>query len=249
MVAVLALGLEHELELARVLSPGGEQPVTRRGRGAVIAAAQALRTGREQARPQRRRGVQDKHVNLARLGEGRQDLEVAGGQARYPEQRDPARQSHDCRVLAQARAGRLDPLGRAWNREALAHPAPQLRLPDARRRQWPPRAVAVFVARPGAQHLRTADRVAVIELGDVADDREAPIVLEVRCQGGQPRLGQRLVDGLQQRPHQPLGRPRIGVVLDPRRRRERDADQRPREREVDVGADTIAAARACPERA
>ena len=42
---------------------------------------------------------------------------------------------------------------------------------------------------------------------------------EVGGEARQPRLAEALVDDVEQRPHRPLGQPRVGVRVDARRRR------------------------------
>ena len=70
-----------------------------------------------------------------------------------------------------------------------------------------------------------------------------------RCVGeaAQPRLVQRGVDDLQQRPHQPLGQPRVGVGLDPGRDGHRLVGQPPRRRELHVRAHPVGAAGGCAQ--
>ena len=55
----------------------------------------------------------------------------------------------------------------------------------------------------------------------------------------QPRLGERVVDDLEQRPDEVLDEPRVRVGLDFRRRRHRVRDEPPRRRELDVRADAV----------
>ena len=75
MVDVL-VGAEHELHLARVLAPGGEQPVVGERGGGVVGAADDRRPGADLL-PQRGRGVEEEDVDVAAGRERAQD--VRGG--------------------------------------------------------------------------------------------------------------------------------------------------------------------------
>ena len=218
---------EHELQLARVLPPGGEQPV-----------------GRERARRRRRRGGRSAAPPATRshsAGEGcsrnrwtsrwraerPQHLQPAGGQPRQAEERQARRGSVDePRLLAQARARRLEPLGRVGLRRCARAAAATAPPASARRRQLAPRRRR-RARRPRAS-ARPVERVAVEQLGDVAHAREPPrLAGRVGSSPASRRGGRRalrshgscrdVVDDLQQRPHQPLGQPRVGVGLDPGR--------------------------------
>jgi hypothetical protein len=88
------------------------------------------------------------------------------------------------------------------------------------------------------------DRVPVEQVGHVAEDREPPgrlgrvaAVAEMAGQRGQPGLAHRVPDHVDQRPHRPLGPPRIPLGVDPGGGRHRVADHPTREGEADVGAD------------
>ena len=90
--------------------------------------------------------------------------------------------------------------------------------------------------RPALQHVGPVDGVAVEEVGDVADAREAPAslptVAELRMccgQGREPRFVEVLLDHLHQRPHGALGHPGVRFRIGAGRQRQRSADQRPRE--------------------
>jgi hypothetical protein len=82
----------------------------------------------------------------------------------------------------------------------------------------------------------------------VPDAGEAPgaavgIVAEMIGERLQPRLAQRRVDDLQQRPHGPLRPPRVRVGVDARGGRDRVGDQPSGRREVDVRAHAVGPAR------
>ena len=71
--------------------------------------------------------------------------------------------------------------------------------------------------------------------------------LQVPGQGGQPWLGQAVVNDLDQWPNRPLGKPRIALRVDPAGRRQGAHDQPARKRELDVGAYPVAPALAGPQ--
>ena len=230
---------EHELQLARVVPPRGEQ-----GIGGALVDLGAAGHGRAvlQPLPQRGRGVQQEQVDVAVRGERAQDVEVAGRQAREPEQREPRREVDEAAVGVQRPAGRAAPLRRPGHREPLAQPPPQLGLP-----------VLALAGRPALEHLRPVQRVAVEQLGHVADAREAPraavlVIAEVVGEQLQPRLVQRRVDDLQQRPDRALGPPRVRFGVDPRGGGDRVGDQPSRWREVDVRAHAVRPPGRDPER-
>ena len=76
VVVVYGAVAEHELELARVLAPGGEQAVAGEVRGRVLGAPDHGRMAAH-ALPQRGRRVQEEQVDVARGGQRAQDVEVA----------------------------------------------------------------------------------------------------------------------------------------------------------------------------
>ena len=87
-----------------------------------------------------------------------------------------------------------------------------------------------------AQPASAADRVRLVG-----------IRAEVRGDGVEPRLAQRRLEHLEQRPGRALGQPRIALGIDARRRRDRVADHPARRRERDVRAHPVAAAGGRPE--
>jgi hypothetical protein len=190
--------------------------------------------------------------HVALRGERLEHLEPARRQPREAEHRQPLGQVDELGLLAQARAGGLDPLRRVGLAGAGAQAAPQLRLPAGVLRQLRAGGVDVLAGRPRADHRRALERVAVEQLGDVAHAREPARLprrvggVERRAQVGgealQPRLVQGGVDDLQQRPHEPLRQPRVRLRLDPGRDRDRLVGQPPRRREGDVRADAVGVA-------
>jgi hypothetical protein len=70
---------------------------------------------------------------------------------------------------------------------------------------------------------------------------------EVGGQPREPRLPERRIDELEQRPYRALGEPRIGVGIEARRGRHRLPDHRARRGELDVRAHAVRAAGARAE--
>ncbi len=114
---------------------------------------------------------------------------------------------------------------------------------------WP--SVSPFSAGPRANHPGALDRVAVEQGGDVPDGAEPSRLpdgvggvgraAQVDGQRVQPRLAERRVDHLQQRPDQALGQPGVVVAVDATGGGDGVAQQ-PRGRgELDVRAHAVAA--------
>ena len=154
---------EHELQLARVVAPGGEQAALGHRRRRVLAPADHGRDGGEPL-PQRGRGVQQEQVDVASRGERVEDPEVARGQAREAEEREPRRQVEQPGLLAQPRARPLEPLRRARHADPRPQAPPQLRLPVARR----------AAGRPGEHQRGPVQGVAVEQPGQVPHAAEPP---------------------------------------------------------------------------
>jgi hypothetical protein len=232
VIDVVIGGRENELELARVAAPGGEERVGGPCGGDVVAAADdGRRPGH--ALPEHRRGMEKENVDVAARGDGAQDADVGDGQPGQAEDRDPLGELEPVGVALQDRAGLRQVLGRSRTPDPIAQVAPELGLPVGRVPVPPPQ-----------DHLRAVQRVAIEQVGEVADGGEAARpsewvrrVPEVGAQRAQPRLCQVRVDDLEQRPHQPFRAPRVLGRVDPGRRRDRIADQSIRERELDVRAD------------
>ena len=105
----------------------------------------------------------------------REDLQVARRQPRDPEQREALREDRGSRVLcgcARRRAGGARRGSASRSGRAAAATARPARRPVSG--SGPAAPVAVLAARPGLEHLGAADRVAVVEVGDVPDAREPP---------------------------------------------------------------------------
>ena len=125
-----------------------------------------------------------------------------------------------------------------------AQPPPQLRLPRGLARH------VDLAARPAAHHRRAVQRVAVEQLGEVADGREAArapvgVVLgaEVDGEAAQPRL----VAGTRRRPRAAATRRAAAshgsmLGVEPGRGGDGVAGEPARERELDVRADAVGAA-------
>ena len=165
-------GREHQLQLARVAAPRGEQRVSGERGGRVVGRGAARRRVAASCSHSAGDGWSRNRWTSRPLGERAQHLQVAGRQPRQPEQRQPGGQVDERGSAAQPRARRLEALGRAGAADPLAQPPPQLGLPAAsaaagRRRRDAP-------LRPGPQHLRALERIAVEQAGQVADGGEAP---------------------------------------------------------------------------
>jgi hypothetical protein len=175
---------------------------------------------------------------------------MAGRQSRQTEQRKALRQVDQPRLVTEPRTGALQPLGGIGRGDALAQAPPQLGLPGGIARD------ARVVARgPRADQLRPVQRVAVEQVGDVANGGEPPrapgrIVrpAEVLGQATQPRLGEALVHDLEQWPDGPLRQPGIRIRVDAGGRSHRVADEPARCGEVDVRAHAVAPTRRRAER-
>src|SRR5581483_1838212 len=90
-------------------------------------------------------------------------------------------------VGPQGGAGLVEALGRAGDADAVAQPAPQFRLPGPLPRQRAAGPVDVVFGRPGLEHARTVDAVAVVEVGQVPCAAEAPeAAAEIRWVGAGP---------------------------------------------------------------
>jgi hypothetical protein len=86
------------------------------------------------------------------------------------------------------------------------------------------------------------DGVAVVEVGEVtgrAEPARPGAPGEVAGDRRQPRLVHAGVDQVEQRPHRPLGQPRVCLPVDAGGGGDGTADQPSREREVDVGAHAV----------
>ena len=158
---------EHELHLARVLAPGGEQPVGGerrrwcRRRGARPAAGPPIFSHSAGE------GCRRKTWTSRPAASARSTSRWPVGSRVSPNSEMRSGRSSSDGLRAQPLARGLEPLGRARRAEPLAQPPPQLRLP---------RGLVGNVdlaARPAAHHRRAVQRVAVEQLGEVADGREA----------------------------------------------------------------------------
>ncbi len=234
---------EHELHLARVLTPGGEQAVVGEGGGGVVGAADDRRRGRRSCSHSAGEGWRRKTCTSRPAARARSTSRWPGREAGQAEERDALGEVAQRRRCAEPLARRLEPLGGAGVGEPLPQPPPQLGLPG---RLF---GHVDLAPRPAAHHRRPVQRVAVEQLGEVADGGEPPrapvgvvLAAQVGRQAVQPRLLQALADDLEQRPDGALRRPRVGLGVDARRGRDRVADELVRERERDVRADAVGSA-------
>jgi hypothetical protein len=72
---------EHQLKLARIAPPRGQQPIGGKAGGGIVGAADhrlAVQRPVRDLLPQRRRRVQEEQVDVALLGDRAEHLQVAG---------------------------------------------------------------------------------------------------------------------------------------------------------------------------
>ena len=122
-----AVAREDELELARVVSPGGEERVGGGGERAVVGAAGGVSPGAGiggEFLPELWRGVEDEEVDVAMGGERLQHLEVGGGQAGEAEDGDARGQVGELGLVAEPLAGFGEALRWGGGGDPLAEVAP-----------------------------------------------------------------------------------------------------------------------------
>src|SRR4051794_890646 len=125
--------------------------------------------------------MQEEEVDVAARGQRAQHGEVTGGGPGEAEERDARRPGGEGRRPPRAVARRAGALRGVRAADAPAQAPPQLRL----------LVPGVLPGGPAADELRTLERVAVEEVGEMADDGEAagaPLALDVGGQGREPRL-------------------------------------------------------------
>ncbi len=192
-------------------------------------------------------------MHVARVREGREDVELGRRQAGEAEQRQALRQV----VEGDGGVGEgVEGVGQASGRvrdggQVRAQAAPDLGLPRDLGGQGVAGAVDVLPGAPGAEHRGAVLGVAVEQLGEVADGDEAgrggPVVsaggagavLQVVGERAQPGLVQVAVDDLQQGPEQSLAGPGVGVPRDVRGGGDGSVGDRAGGRERDVGEDPV----------
>ncbi len=183
-----------------------------------------------EAVPEHGRGVQQEEVHLAPGGNGVEDVEVAGGEPGEPEEGETWGQVEQGRVVPQAPARLDQALGRARLADAVAQQEPELDLPGRLVRTTGP-------GDPALEHVGSVHGVAIEEVGDVADAREALRLLDrlriadVLRQRREPGIVEVFRHHFHQRPDGALGLPRVLGGLHPRCERQRARDQGSGERE------------------
>ena len=196
--------------------------------------------------PQRGRGVEQEQVDVPALTHRFEHVEIAGRQAGQPEQGDAGREVEKVGRFPQAQAGADQALGRARLADPGPQQSPQLHLPEGL-------VVAGRAVGPTLQHFGPVHGIAVEEIGHVPDGREPLRALhrlgfaDVLRQRRQPRLVEVPLDHLEQRPHRPLGQPRVRVRVGTRGHGEGAVHHGSWEREVDVGAHTVLPPGRCTE--
>ncbi len=166
---------EHELHLAPVVAPGGEQAVVGEPPCLVVGASMhpGLSSSTCDALPQLGRWVEQKQVHVAVGGERAEDLKPSRRQTGETEEREAPGQLSARRLFAQYRAGSLQSFRRARPGEPIAQAPPELGLPGGIRRERTRRPVRVLTGGPGEQHLGAIERVPVEQLGEVPNAAEA----------------------------------------------------------------------------
>ena len=208
-------GRQRALQLTQVAAQGLQQRMARPPAGWCRRARHRAADAGERL-PQRVAGVRQPQVQVVMGGQRVEQLDVGARQPGVPEQRQPRRQVG--RAFAQPGNGLLR-AGRAADRRGRGRPAPAT-VPAARPGRCRGRPGCRPASRPAAadaawRRRRTARPAgAPPNSGDPGAARPRPRsseVAQMRCQRAAPRLIQRAVDDLQQRPRHGLGRPRIVV--------------------------------------
>ena len=174
-------------------------------------------------------------MDVTSRGQRAQDVEMAGRDARQAEQGHASGEVDEGGVVAEARAGAVDALGRVRHGDARAQAPEQLGLPAEVGPETAARAVLVAAGDPCADHLGTMQGVPVEEIGQVAHDARtgapgepgpaAPACgAEMRREALDPRLVQAPVHDLEKGPDRAFR-----AATDPSRRRCRKRS-RPRRR-------------------
>ena len=207
------------------LPPRGEQPVVGERGGRVVGAARRPRGARRATVSHSAGDGCSRKRCTSRCGGERAQARRGGrpgSRVRPNSERRVGQVDERRRRRAAARTRRSSRSAGLGLAEPRAQPPPQLGLPAL---------ASVARAAHAAHHLRPVQRVAVEQLGEVADGgeararRSASPRAEVGGERRQPRLVQALVDDLEQRPDRALRQPRVGARVDARGGRDRVADQ------------------------
>ncbi len=184
-------------------------------------------------------------MHVARLAQRLQQRHLGDGQPRVAEEGEPRWQvqlrsvgpeQFQCPLVAH--------VGR-WVGDPHHQPSPQRGLPSQVVVEGLTGAVRVATVPPVGHQGRALHGVRREQCGQPAGHGIAPVaphqclvtvesMAEVGGEGGAPRLVETRVDGLQERPDQPVGIPRV-VALTP----EEERHQGPRAQEADAGADPV----------
>ena len=215
---------DDELQLARVVAPGGEQAVGRRARGwgrPRGGRSAACRVAGDPV-PQRRRRVQQEQVDVAvrrRARAGRASWPA--GSRVSPKSDEPRRAGRRAPGRRAGARTRVEPLGRVGLADPRAQPAPQLGLPARLRER---RAVVARAptrgpspagaARSGRTGRRGGGRLAKRRRRAGRRRRRRAEVGGEACAATARR--RRRVDDLEQRPHRRSGShgSRVGSIPD-----------------------------------
>ena len=173
-------------------------PAIEASSGCVAGVGASDRRGgsaRGQPAPERERRLRQPQVDLAVLGERVEHPQVAVGERRGTEDRQPRRQVDGRRVVAQPLHRLVEPLRRRRHVDGVADRAPQAAAASARS-SGSGRAEAVLVApvRPGAQHRRALHVVRAEQAGHPLRQPEpaaaAHLVVRRRRGSGSPCASQ-----------------------------------------------------------
>jgi hypothetical protein len=158
--------------------------------------------------------VQKKEVDIAAHGEAVEEFELTPRESRDPKDRQAHWQINGVRVGGDMCTGcgkRFDRVGLV---DVLAYPPPELGLPAVARFERPATGVLVAAGAPCPQHVGPVGGVAVEQHCQVLHGTQTAGAvtvarLHVSGQRSKPRLRQRTVDDLEQRPEQAPWRPRV----------------------------------------
>ena len=242
---------QPRLEFADVPRQARQQRVGD-GQRAVVVGACENAACRRQRRPHGRTRMRKPQVHITIDGEGGEDGDLIGREARRTEQRQSGGEFDEVRFRAQPGAGGVEPLGGSGAADLLAQPPPQFGLPEKVVVEWTTRTVGVAATGPVDQHRRPLCGVTAEQIGQVGRGRVAPArpvivrvavrdtVPEVFREDGTPGLTETVVDDAEQRPQHPGRVPWVVVGGHPGGGGEALVDEPGRGREVDVGGHPVA---------
>ncbi len=248
--------VEDPAQLAGVTAQGCQQRVVDSLGGRVVVARDHPADA-PQVVPEHRRGLGKPQVDVTSLAERAEQLHLGDRQPGVAEEGEPVRQVEtvECRSVAVAQHRHRLAVAHVGRRlpDVGEQPAPQLRLPEQVGVEGRAGAVGVATGAPVGDEGRSLHGVRREDAGQPARDRPAAsaaevtfvagdTVAEVAGKGGRPRLVERGVEDLEQRPHQPVGIPGVVALAV-----EQQRDEGPRAEEAHPGTDAVTAGRAGAE--